>query len=119
MIFYAGEGIYNKTPIWILQMKIYSYLHFGYKTNRPTIWCFAGLKGKIVNNVSYNIRGSYINERNRALFRSNDYSENRSNEDYAYGNSFQVVYDDMKTVSFQETWKLIFQTMWLWNQRNF
>jgi hypothetical protein len=26
MIFYAGaEGIYNKTPIWILQMKIYSY----------------------------------------------------------------------------------------------
>jgi hypothetical protein len=34
------------------------------------------------------------------LFRSNDYSENRSNEDYAYGNSFQVVYDDMKTVSF-------------------
>jgi hypothetical protein len=33
------------------------------------------------------------------LFRSN-YSENRSNEDYAYGNSFQVVYDDMKTVSF-------------------
>jgi hypothetical protein len=32
------------------------------------------------------------------LFRSN-YSENRSNEDYAYGNSFQVVYDE-KTVSF-------------------
>jgi hypothetical protein len=46
---------------------------------------FAGLKGKIVNNVSY-IRGSYINERNRALFRSNDYSENRSN-DYAYRDS--------------------------------
>jgi hypothetical protein len=54
-----------------------------------------------VNNVSYNIRGSYINE--RIGLRSNDYSENRSNEDYAYGNSFQVVYDDMKTVSFQET----------------
>jgi hypothetical protein len=61
---------------------------------------FAGLKGKIVNNVSYNIRGSYINERNKALYRSNDYNENVSNEDYAYGNSFQVVYDDMKTVSF-------------------
>jgi hypothetical protein len=56
-----------------------------------------------------------IYKRNRALFRSNDYSENRSNEDYAYG-TFQVVYDDMKTVSFSETWKLIFQTMWLLNQ---
>jgi hypothetical protein len=61
---------------------------------------FAGLKGKIVNNVSYNIRGSYINERNKALYRSNDYSEKTSNEDYAYGNSFQVVYDDMRTLSF-------------------
>jgi hypothetical protein len=61
---------------------------------------FAGLKGKIVNNVSYNLRGSYINERNRALFRSNDYSENRSNEDYGYGNSFQILYDDMRTLSF-------------------
>jgi hypothetical protein len=61
---------------------------------------FAGLKGKIVNNVSYNIRGSYINERNKALYRSNDYSEKTSNEDYAYGNSFQIVYDDMRTLSF-------------------
>ena len=61
---------------------------------------FAGLKGKIVNNVSYNIRGSYINERNKALFKSNDYTENSSNESFAFGNSMQVVYDDMKTVSF-------------------
>jgi hypothetical protein len=33
--------------------------HFGYKTNRPTIWCFCWFERKIVNNVSYNIRGSY------------------------------------------------------------
>jgi len=61
---------------------------------------FAGLKGKIVNNVSYNIRGSYVNERNKALFKSNDYSEISASENYTFGNSFQVVYDDMKTVSF-------------------
>jgi hypothetical protein len=61
---------------------------------------FAGLKGKIVNNVSYNIRGSYINERNKALFKSNDYNENTANENYAFGNSFQIVYDDMRTLSF-------------------
>ena len=61
---------------------------------------FAGLKGKLTNNLSYNIKGSYINERNKALFRSNDYTENSTNENYALGNSMQVVYDDMRTLSF-------------------
>ncbi|KIA85408.1 TonB-dependent receptor [Flavobacterium sp. AED] len=61
---------------------------------------FAGLKGKLTNNVSYNIKGSYVNERNKALFKSNDYNENAANQDYAFGNSFQVVYDDMRTLSF-------------------
>ena len=61
---------------------------------------FAGLKGKLANNVSYNLRASYVNERNKALFRSNDYNENIENRDYAFGNSFQVVYDDMKTLRF-------------------
>ncbi|CAM2769218.1 porin family protein [Flavobacterium frigoris] len=102
MIFYAGaEGNLEQN----------SYMDFANENLflsptldiRPTDQqydVFAGLKGKIVNNVSYNIRGSYINERNKALYKSNDYNENTSNEDYAYGNSFQVVYDDMKTVSF-------------------
>ena len=61
---------------------------------------FAGLKGKLTNNVSYNIKGSYVNERNKALFKSNDYNENAGNQNYAFGNSFQVVYDDMRTLSF-------------------
>lgn len=61
---------------------------------------FAGLKGKLSNSVSYNIRGSYLNERNKALFKSNDYTENNTNEDYAFGNSMKVVYDDTKTLSF-------------------
>ena len=59
---------------------------------------FAGLKGKLSNTVSYNIKGSYLNERNKALFKSNDYSENSSNDNYAFGNSFQVVYDDVRTL---------------------
>ena len=61
---------------------------------------FAGLKGKLTNTVSYNVKASYVNERNKALFRSNDYNENTSNDDYAFGNSFQVVYDDMLTLRF-------------------
>jgi hypothetical protein len=69
---------------------------------------FAGLKGKLINNVSYNIRGSYVNERNKALFKSNDYNENATNEDYAFGNSMQVVYDDMRTLSFSGDLKASF-----------
>lgn len=61
---------------------------------------FAGLKGKLANSVSYNVRGSYKSEKNKALFKSQNYTENPANEDYGFGNSFGVVYDDMKTISF-------------------
>jgi hypothetical protein len=61
---------------------------------------FAGLKGKLASNVSYNIKGSYELEKNKALFKSNNYTENSSNQDYGFGNSMQVVYDDMKTLRF-------------------
>ena len=61
---------------------------------------FAGLKGKLTNNISYNIRGSYVNERNKALFKSNEYANSTMKEGYTLGNSFEVVYDDMKTLSF-------------------
>ena len=61
---------------------------------------FAGLKGKLTNNVSYNLRASYVNERNKALFKSNEYADINTSAGYTFGNSFEVVYDDMKTVSF-------------------
>ncbi len=61
---------------------------------------FAGLKGKLTSDVSYNIRGSYVSERNKALFKSNEYADTTMKEGYTLGNSFEVVYDDMKTLSF-------------------
>jgi hypothetical protein len=61
---------------------------------------YAGLKGRLTNNVSYNVKASYVNERNKALFKSNDYNENAANPEYAFGNSMQVVYDDMRTLRF-------------------
>jgi len=60
---------------------------------------FAGLRGKLSNYVSYNVKGSLVSEKNRALIVSNPYEETLVQEEYKYGNSFQVVYDDMKTVS--------------------
>lgn len=60
---------------------------------------FVGLKGKLSNNVSYNVKGNYYAEENKALFRAND-ARGDASEDYQYGNSFGVVYDDVTTFSF-------------------
>lgn len=67
---------------------------------------FAGLKGKLAGNVSYNVRGSFAQENDKALFRNNvfpmatDPALPNDVEPYAFGNSFDVVYDDVKTLSF-------------------
>lgn len=62
---------------------------------------YVGLKGKLANSIGYNIRGSYLNEDNKALFKNNVYDYDNANlEGYAFGNSFNVVYDNIKTVSF-------------------
>ena len=61
---------------------------------------YAGLKGKLASSISYNLRGSYKNEEAKALFKNNGYEEGVAFKGYNYGNSFNVVYDKVKTVSF-------------------
>lgn len=58
---------------------------------------FVGLKGKLSNNMGYNIKGAYLAERDKALFLNNDILG--FGESYNYGNSFGVVYDDVSTFS--------------------
>jgi outer membrane receptor protein involved in Fe transport len=102
MIFYAGaEGnLEQNTYSDFVTVNPYLSPTLNIKPTDKQYDIFAGLKGKLTNTVSYNLRASYVNERDKALFKSNDYTENSSNEDYAFGNSMQVVYDDMKTISF-------------------
>lgn len=103
MIAYAGaEGKLNQN----------SYSDFVYENPfvSPTLGIaptnqqydlYIGLKGKLASNISYNIKGSYLNEKNKALFKSNGFYETALNkEGYTYGNSLGVVYDDIKTISF-------------------
>ena len=59
---------------------------------------FVGLKGKLSNNVSYNIKGNYYAENGKALYEVND-AQTFATENYQYGNSFGVVYDDVTTFS--------------------
>lgn len=61
---------------------------------------FGGIKGKVTNSVGYNVRASYGKDENRALFQANPIkSFDPDFEGYEYGNSFNVVYDDINTLS--------------------
>jgi len=61
---------------------------------------FGGLKGKISNSVGYNVRASYGKDEHKALFRLNDYNGiQTAAAGYEQGNSFKVVYDNIKTLS--------------------
>lgn len=57
---------------------------------------YVGLKGKVTSNVSYNISGHYVADRSKALFRNNEIT--LTTQDYSYGNSFGIVYDNVKTL---------------------
>ncbi|WP_404828216.1 TonB-dependent receptor [Flagellimonas baculiformis] len=59
---------------------------------------YLGLKGQLMSNVGYNIKGSYTAENRRPLFLLNPINIRDDEKSYYYGNSFQVFYDDMKTL---------------------
>tara|TARA_R110002167_G_scaffold103346_25_gene267444 strand:- start:629 stop:2380 length:1752 start_codon:yes stop_codon:yes gene_type:complete len=59
---------------------------------------YLGLRGQLLPNLSYNIKGSYKAENRRPLFILNPQNNLRNDEKgYYYGNSFNVFYDDIKT----------------------
>ena len=63
---------------------------------------YFGIKGKLSNAVSYNLRGSYSSENDKALQRLNDFEVlNAQTPRLAFenGNSFGLVYDDITTFS--------------------
>lgn len=62
---------------------------------------FGGIKGKLTNAVGYNLRASYGKEDAKALLKNNPdvQSDTSMTEGYGYGNSFQVVYDAINTLS--------------------
>lgn len=62
---------------------------------------FGGVKGKLSNSVAYNVRASYGKDENRALFQANFINLLAPGlEGYQFGNSFNVVYDDVNTLAF-------------------
>ncbi|MEG1377134.1 MAG: TonB-dependent receptor [Myroides sp.] len=61
---------------------------------------YAGLKGKLYHNLSYNVRANYKVEDDKAMFTINPYDINLQNKQgYQYGNSFGLIYDKVNTLS--------------------
>ncbi len=59
---------------------------------------FGGIKGKLTQQVAYNLRGGYGKEENKPFFIGNEVLLGDGVKDYQYGNSFQVVYDNVNTL---------------------
>ncbi|MEM9142251.1 MAG: TonB-dependent receptor [Bacteroidota bacterium] len=60
---------------------------------------YVGLKGQLTPNLGYNVRGSYTAENRRPLYKLNPRNDSRMDEKaYYFGNSFEVFYDDIKTL---------------------
>ncbi len=58
-----------------------------------------GFKGQLLPSLSYNIRGSYRAENRKPLFKLNPRNDFRDDDKgYTYGNSFELFYDDVKTL---------------------
>jgi len=103
MVAYAGaEGMLrqNSYADFVSQNPFVSPTLFVAPTDQQYDIYF-GLKGKLASTVAYNIRGSYMNEDNRAFFMNNAaISTIPVDEGYGYGNSFGLVYDRLQTISF-------------------
>ncbi|WP_299711282.1 hypothetical protein [uncultured Tenacibaculum sp.] len=70
---------------------------------------FGGFRGILSGNLNYNVRASFKKEENKAFFVLNEALSNGINigypsgilfRGYNYGNSFDVIYDDITTVGF-------------------
>lgn len=67
-------------------------------TNRQ-LEAYGGAKGKLTNNIGYNLRASYQQAENQPLFVRNPTVDFfTTNEGYQNGNSFNVVYDAINTI---------------------
>lgn len=60
---------------------------------------YVGAKGKLSNSVGFNIKGSLVSEDMKPMFVSNSPVIMGPAEPYQNGNSFEVVYDRVKTIS--------------------
>jgi len=96
-------GLHQNSYLNLLSANPYLSPNFDSKQTDEKYRAYAGIKGKLASNVNYLFKGSYADERNKALHVLNPIRTNGIvdiEEVYELGNSFGVVYDDIKSLTF-------------------
>lgn len=98
---YAGleGGLQQNTYFKFVQENPYVSPSLEVKPTDNEYNAYVGAKGKLSNAVSYNFKTGYQSQFNKALFKRNPQANTLITENYAFGNSFEVVYDDVNTLS--------------------
>ena len=98
---YAGleGGLQQNTYFKFVQENPYVSPSLEVKPTDNEYNAYVGAKGKLSNAVSYNFKTGYQSQFNKALFKRNPQANTLTTENYAFGNSFEVVYDDVNTLS--------------------
>ena len=98
---YAGleGGLQQNTYFKFVQENPYVSPSLEVKPTDNEYNAYVGAKGKLSNAVSYNFKTGYQSQFNKALFKRNPQANSVVTENYAFGNSFEVVYDDVNTLS--------------------
>jgi hypothetical protein len=98
---YAGleGGLQQNTYFKFIQENPYVSPSLEVKPTDNEYNAYVGAKGKLSNSISYNFKTGYESQFNKAMFKRNPQANDLLAENYAYGNSFEVVYDDVKTLS--------------------
>lgn len=102
MVFYAAAkgGLQQNNYKEIVDQNPYVSPTLLMKPTNEVIDLNIGLMGKLASTVSYNVKASLIQDKNKALFKANDYTEAPTNANYAFGNSFKLVYDEVDIMRF-------------------
>lgn len=96
-------GLYQNTYRDAVQTNPYISPNLVITPTHQQFNAFVGLKGKIADIISYNIRGSFETKEDQPLFihnpLSDDFVTSIPIKNYEYGNSFSYRYDDLQIAS--------------------
>ena len=96
----AVGGVQQKSYADIVEQNPFVAPSLDLRPTKTAYDLYAGLKGKLYHNMSYNARVSYKAEDDKAMFTINPYELTATpKQAYEYGNSFGLVYDKVSTLS--------------------
>lgn len=97
-------GLYFNTYLEKTNKNPYLSPNFYSKPTDEKYRVYAGFKGKLASNVSYLLKASYADQRDKSFYLLNTIQTDgivKVKDSYLLGNSFSVIYDDTKALTFR------------------